>query len=48
MDPIKMFNHTSWMDIVTHNVRNLSVCNRCVIEVIGGFLCFKLLFKIFL
>ena len=35
-DPVKWFNHTSWVAIVTPTDRPKSVRNRCVIKVFGG------------
>ena len=35
-DPVKWFNHTSWVAVVTPTDRPKSVRNRRVIEVFGG------------
>ena len=35
-DPVNLFHHTSWMDIVTPTDRPKSVRSRCVFEVFGG------------
>ena len=40
--PVNRFNHTSWITVGTPTDRPKSVCNRCVIEVLVAFLCFKL------
>ena len=46
--PVKRFNQTSWVAIVTPIDRTKSVRNRCVIEVFGGVLCCHVAFWIFL
>ena len=42
-----MFNHTSWVAIVTQTDGPKSVRNRCVIEVLWRFCVVTLLFRFF-
>ena len=42
-----VFNHTSWMTVVTPTARPKSVRNRCVIEVFGGVCVMSIGFRIF-
>ena len=48
LDPENRFNHTSWVAVDTPTDRLKSVRNRCVIEVLVGFLCCHVAFWIFL
>ena len=41
---VNLFNHNSWMIVVTSTDNPKSVHNRCVIEVLVAFLCCRFVF----
>ena len=45
--PVKQFNHTSWVAVVTPTDRPQSVRNRCAIEVLVACLCGHVAFLFF-